>query len=90
MIADRIPTHAAGFTLQRLDDDVLLYHAGLTRTVHLDPIAALIWQLCSGERSEAAIVSLLADAYPDGGQELPADVRAALNQMARDGVIEWR
>lgn len=90
MTETRIPTHIPGFTLQHLDDEVLLYHAGLTRTVHLNPTAALIWQLCSGDRTALEITQLLADAYPEGGHDVAADVAAALDQLAKDGVVEWR
>lgn len=90
MSDSRIPTHVPGFTLQHLDHEVLLYHAGLTRTVHLNPTAALIWQLCSGDRSEAEIARLLTDAYPDGDHDVPADVAAALEQLVRDGVVLWQ
>lgn len=79
-----------GFTLQHIDDEILLYHAGLTRTVHLNPTASLIWQLCTGERSAESIATLVADAYPEGGSDVRADVHAALDQLARDGVIEWQ
>jgi hypothetical protein len=79
-----------GFTLQLIDDEILLYHAGLTRTVHLNPTASLIWQLCTGDRSAETIATLVADAYPDGGPEVRADVHATLDRLSRDGVIEWQ
>lgn len=87
--ADKFPAHAPGFTLQHLDDEILLYHAGLTRTVHLNPTAALVWQLCTGSRSADAIAALLEEAYPDGAPAVRADVEATLDRLAKDGVIEW-
>lgn len=60
-----MPRQVSGFSLQRLDDDVLLYHPGLTRTLHLNDTAALIWQLCDGTRAVDAIVHALQDAFPE-------------------------
>jgi pyrroloquinoline quinone biosynthesis protein D len=88
MTSASIPRQVSGFALQQMGDDVLLYHAGLTRTVHLNDTAALIWQLCDGQRQVDAIVAVLEDAYPEAATEVREDVLAALGQLQRDGVIE--
>lgn len=88
MTSASIPRQVSGFALQQMGDDVLLYHAGLTRTVHLNDTAALIWQLCDGQRQVDAIVAVLEDAYPEASAEVREDVLAALDRLQRDGVIE--
>lgn len=87
--SSRIPRQVSGFTLERLDDELLLYHPGLTRTVHLNETASLIWQLCDGRRSSQQITALLQESYPDGGAQIVEDVETALMRLARDGAIEF-
>ncbi len=86
---ETMPRQVSGFSLQRLDDDVLLYHPGLTRTLHLNDTAALIWQLCDGTRAVDAIVHALQDAFPEHGDDIAQDVPSTLQQLERDGAIEF-
>ncbi|MEQ1869071.1 MAG: PqqD family protein [Vicinamibacterales bacterium] len=88
MTSASIPRPVPGFALQQMDDDVLLYHPGLTRTVHLNDTAALIWKLCDGLRSVDDIASLLGEAYPEAASEMNVDVMTALARLVRDGVVE--
>lgn len=79
----------SGFTLQQLDDETLLYHAGLTKTIHLNETASLIWQLCDGQRTTEAIITTLQDAYPEHHEEIPGDVQRTLARLHHDGAIEF-
>jgi coenzyme PQQ biosynthesis protein PqqD len=87
--ASRIPRQVPGFSLQALDNELLLYQPGLTKTVHLNQTASLIWQLCDGQRSVDDIVALLEDSFPDDSARIAADVAAALKGLQRDGAIEF-
>lgn len=86
---ETMPRQVSGFSLQRLDDDVLLYHPGLTRTLHLNDTAALIWQLCDGTRAIDAIVQALQEAFPEHREQIASDVPLTLQQLERDGAIEF-
>lgn len=83
------PRTVSGFNLQQLDDDMLLYHPGLTKTIHLNETASLIWQLCDGVRSTGDIILALQEAFPEHREEIPADVTAALRKLRLDGAIEF-
>jgi hypothetical protein len=85
--ADRTPTRVEGFLLERLDDEVLLYHPSLARTIRLNETAALVWELCDGMRSAANVVSMLKDAYPDDGREIDEDVARVLERLASEGAL---
>ena len=89
-IQGRIPTRAPDFLLEQLDDDVLLYHPGLTKTIRLNETAAALWKLCDGERSVGEIASMLVEAYPDDECQVAGDVEATLRVFAAEGAIELR
>lgn len=89
MTPARIPRQVSQFRLERLDDDLLLYHPGLTKTVHLNETASLIWQLCDGVRSIEDIATMLQETFPDTAAEIAADVEAALSRLADEGAIEF-
>jgi pyrroloquinoline quinone biosynthesis protein D len=57
------------------------------RAVLLSDTAAEILRLCDGSRTEAGVVALLQDKYPDAA--VPGDVREFLQQAAHKGWIEW-
>jgi len=86
---ETMPRQVSGFSLQRLDDEVLLYHPGLTRTLHLNDTAALIWQLCDGTTPVGTIVATLQEAFPEHSDAIATDVPVTLQQLHRDGAIEY-
>lgn len=86
---ETMPRQVSGFSLQRLDDDMLLYHPGLTRTLHLNDTAALVWQMCDGTRAIDVIVQTLQEAFPEHREQIALDVPATLQQLERDGAIEF-
>ena len=49
---DVIPTPVEHFLAERLDDDILLGHPGLAKTIRLNQTASLIWGLCDGQRTD--------------------------------------
>ncbi len=84
----KIPKQIAGFKMEALDDEVLLYHQQKTTGVYLNKIAALIWQLCDGKRSLLKIENLLKEAYPEDVMSIPDDVDSAIKHLNGIGVIE--
>jgi pyrroloquinoline quinone biosynthesis protein D len=86
---DRVPARVVHFSLERLDDEILLYHPGLTKAIQLNPPAALVWELCDGQRSEDEIATLLSEAYPDQGDEVRRDVEAVLHRLSAEGAITF-
>ena len=84
-----IPIPAAGFSLEELDGDLLLFNAADGRLLDLNSTAALVWQLCDGTRSMAAIIALLSDAYPDAAENINEDVPHILADLRRFGALEF-
>ena len=89
MVPSRIPRRAALVRLEQVGDDLLLYHPGLTKALHLNRTASLIWQLCDGHRSAQEIGVLLAEAFGGTEGHVAEAVETILQQFADEGVIEF-
>lgn len=87
MNTDAIPRANTEFSLEEIDDELLLYHPAKTKAVYLNETAALVWQLCNNERSVAEIVSLLEENYPES-DTIRSDVEQTLQQLADNGAVE--
>lgn len=87
MNSEAIPRANTEFSLEEIDDELLLYHPAKTKAVYLNETAALVWQLCDSKRSVAEIVSLLQENYPES-ETIQSDVEQTLQQLADNGAIE--
>lgn len=85
----RIPSRVEHFSLERLDNEILLYHPGLTKAIHLNETAALVWELCDGKRSVAEIGTLLGDAFPEQVDEVRNDVAAVVDRLSTEGALHF-
>ena len=85
-----IPTPIEHFQAERLDDDVLLYHPELAKTIRLNHTASIIWSLCDGKRTIDQITTLLAASFPDDEGRILNDVEAALQRFATEGAVTLR
>lgn len=88
-VDERIPVRVEHFQLERLDESVLLYHPGLTKTMRLNETAAVLWELCDGEHSVGDIADMLADAYPDQAEVIAEDVSVAVRSLADEGAVRF-
>jgi len=82
------PRQKAGYQLEELDGELLLYHVSDTKILYLNSTASVIWQLCDGKRTVDDIVALLRGEYPEAGDALVGDVEAALAELSAQAVIE--
>jgi len=58
------------------------------RIATLNEAAALIWDLCNGQRSARAIAALLSEAYPGDDGKIEADLETTLSTFLAEHVIE--
>jgi len=86
----RIPVQRYTFVLEEMDEEALLYHEGLKKTIYLNETAAVIWKLCDGERTIQNIIDLLNQAYADSGDHVNADVADAIASLAGEGALRVR
>jgi hypothetical protein len=70
-----------------LGDELLLHAPGLETAHALNPSARAIWDLCDGTRTLSDICDVLAADVGRAGAELASDVRAAVVELARLGMV---
>lgn len=83
------PRRKADYRLEKIDDELLLYHPGETKILYCNQTASLIWELCDGQRTVGEIIAALSEAFPEAAESIPADVEATLGQFLEHGAIEW-
>ena len=86
----RIPIQRYTFVLEEMDEESLLYHDGLKKTIYLNETATIIWKLCDGTRTIQDIIDLLNQAYADSGERVDADVAEGIAQLAAEGALRMR
>ena len=87
MDVNSIPIPDKEFTLEELDNELLLYHPTKTTTVYMNETASIIWRLCDGKRSIVEITDLINDSYPEVGDRATEDVEATLQIFRDHGAI---
>ena len=87
IIDSTIPTPAEGYRIEEMEGEILLFHPKSTATVYMNQTAALVWQLCDGNRSVADIVSILTQSFPDEDSRINSDVLSALDMFQNQGAL---
>ncbi len=82
------PRARPDYRLEKLDDELLLYHPSRTTIMYCNVTASLIWQLCDGQRTGQEIADLLSMAYEQPAAEMAAAVADTLAQFCRHGAID--
>jgi hypothetical protein len=88
MNLDSKPRRKTDYRLEQLDGEMVLYHPSETKILYFNQTASLIWQLCDGERTQAEIIHLLSESYPESASEIAADVQSTLQEFEEHGCIE--
>ncbi len=68
------------YLLERIDNEVTVYHPTLTTSLYLNETGGIIWELCDGQRSTADIIDILGGIYQESRQQVAEDV---MNLIAR-------
>jgi hypothetical protein len=85
MLDNPIPKRNDEYHVDEIDGEILLYHAAKTKSLRINETAAMVWYLCDSKRSQAEIVELLVDSYPEVAASIPADVQETINQFVEFG-----
>lgn len=85
---DERPRRVEGFSMETLDDELLLFHPVLGRIIALNPTAALVWSLCDGKNTTAGIVAALCEGYPEAADAIPGEVAELLATFRQAGAVE--
>lgn len=80
------PTRPAGLEPVPTEDGYIIYEQANDRIHYLNPVAALIFELCSGSNSPSEIAQLVRETF--GLTDLPvSEVDEALNKMKSEGLL---
>jgi hypothetical protein len=85
----RTPSQVTGYRIEEMDGELLLFHPESTATVYMNQTAALVWQLCDGERPIQDIVDILNEGFAETGQDLKSDIRKALESFKSHGALTY-
>ena len=75
--------------MERMDDELLLFHPAQTQIMYCNDTASLIWALIDGERTAIQIIRMLREAYPEAGDAVAQDVQATLKLFEEHGAIDF-
>ena len=88
MEAQSRPRRRADYRLEEMDGELLLFDPNEKKVLYCNETAALVWQLCDGERSVTEMTELLVESFPEASDTIPNDVRETLHLLAEHGAIE--
>ena len=85
-MSEERPIRADDLEPHEVDDGPVVYQPSSDRVHYLNATAAVVFELCTGEHTEADIERLVAEAWdlPDPPRD---DVRAALSLLRAEGVV---
>jgi hypothetical protein len=81
------PVKRAGMLDELLTDgSLVLYDAARREVITLNPLAAYVWECCTGERDVRAIIAEARDLFPDTPR-VEDDVLGFLDELRRVNLI---
>ena len=83
------PRRRPDYRLERLDNEILLYHPAKTKALHLNETASIIWTLCDGHRTTEQVTALIKEGFPEGGDGISDEVESSLRLFAEHGAIDF-
>lgn len=83
-----IPILNSLYTVEKFDEEILLYTEAGTQAVYLNDTAHVVWQLCKEDLTVGQIIEYLEGSYPDQKEQIREDVIIALNTLESNNVIE--
>jgi hypothetical protein len=87
-MSEGVPRQADSLEVNDADDGLVIYDPTCDMVHHLNPSAAIIFDLCDGTREVEAIATILSEAY---SLEAPArdQALAGLKELADRKLIRW-
>ena len=83
-----LPKPVAGFLIEKMDGELVLFHPERNIIIHTNETAALIWQLCNGLNSVDRIVDILSGAYPDPREQIALEVPEIIQELRTQGALD--
>jgi hypothetical protein len=85
-VSETHPTRVEGLEAHEVDDGLVVYQQSTDRVHYLNAVASVVYELCTGEHTEAEIERLVGEAW--GLPEPPTgEVRECLARFRAEGVV---
>jgi hypothetical protein len=82
------PKQCAGFLIEQMDGELVLFHPARNIIIHTNDTAALIWQMCDGQNTVDQIVEVLSGAYPDSRAQIAKEVPETIQKLRAQGALD--
>lgn len=82
------PVINSSYTVEKFDDEVLLYTEAGTQAVYLNDAAYAVWLLCKEDMSVGQMILYLEQVYPEQKEQIRKDVLTTVETLLSNGVIE--
>jgi Coenzyme PQQ synthesis protein D (PqqD) len=80
------PRTAQGLEFNEVEDGLIVYQESTERVHHLNPTAAIVFQLCDGSRDATEIASIVAELF--GLEHPPADaVESCIARFVQERLV---
>ncbi len=78
------------YLLEKIDNEITVYHPSLVTSLYLNESSAVIWELCDGKRRISEIIEILQDAYPENRTHIKNDVIGIIRQLVEHEIATLR
>ena len=75
------------FTVEKFDNEILLYAISKSKGVYLNETAYLVWEMCGKGHSVEEMITLLEEAYPQQKATIEDDVNAAVESLVANEAL---
>lgn len=75
--------------MQKWAKRACLYNRDTMTLVHLNESAAVIWQLCDGQRTVEQMIAVLRSAYPEQSDRLESEIRDTIREFAAQNIVSF-
>lgn len=86
-MTEQKPQRVDGLEAHEVDDGLVVYQTATDRVHYFNASASVVFELCTGERTETEIEDLVGKAWGLAGPPRE-EVRACLAQLRSEGVVE--
>lgn len=78
------------YFLEKIDNEITVYHPSLTTSLYLNETGALIWELCNGKRTVTDVIDILLKLYPESSGQIHDDVTGIISRLVDNNMATLR
>lgn len=74
------------YFLEKIDNEITVYHPSLTTSLYLNETGALVWELCDGKRKISDVIDILVELYPESRDQVNIGVTDIIRRLAENNI----